>query len=214
MSALAARPTTALSIHASAVVIGEDAVLICAARSGAGKSALALALVAAARGARLFARLVADDRVLLRQPRARLIVAPHPRDRGPGRAPLCRASPIFRTRPRAVARLVVDLEPADAPGIARLPRRIRPLDELRRDPAPAARIAAIPCRRGGDDPAHARQFGGRFAGMTVRDSRDLPCHRRACEQYGAPLAGFREASRVGGEHDDHRPRPDRSWRVS
>lgn len=118
MSARAARPDP-LSIHASAVVIGEDAVLIRGA-PGAGKSALALALVAAARARGGFALLVADDRVLLHPAGARLIVSPHPAIAGRVERRFAGIADISHET-RAVARLVVDLEPADAPGIARLP---------------------------------------------------------------------------------------------
>ncbi len=65
------------TVHASAVAVGEAGVLIRGA-SGAGKSALALALVDAARTAGLFARLIGDDRVLLNQTHGRVVARPHP----------------------------------------------------------------------------------------------------------------------------------------
>ncbi len=65
------------SIHAAAVVVGEAGVLIRGV-SGAGKSSLALAVVEAAGLRSLFARVVADDRVLLECANGRLIARPHP----------------------------------------------------------------------------------------------------------------------------------------
>jgi HPr kinase/phosphorylase len=65
------------TIHAAAVVVGEAGVLIRGV-SGAGKSSLALALVDAAAVRGGFARLVADDRVLLERVNDRLIARPHP----------------------------------------------------------------------------------------------------------------------------------------
>jgi len=60
------------SIHATAVVVGEQGVLV-RGPSGAGKSALALALIACARENAIFAALVADDRVFLRVSAGRLL---------------------------------------------------------------------------------------------------------------------------------------------
>lgn len=99
-------------IHASAVAIGEAGVLI-RGPSGSGKSALALALIAGARGAGAFARLVGDDRIALRSVNRRLIARGHPlilgqiEQRGGGilRLPFLAA---------VVVRLVVDLVAADA----------------------------------------------------------------------------------------------------
>lgn len=66
------------TIHAGAVLTGATAVLILGA-SGSGKSRLALALLeAAATGLLPFARLVADDRVLLEASHGRLLVRPAP----------------------------------------------------------------------------------------------------------------------------------------
>ncbi|HEY8581259.1 MAG TPA: aldolase [Beijerinckiaceae bacterium] len=65
------------ALHATAIVAGEAGVVIRGA-SGAGKSALALALVAAARQAGAFARLVGDDRLLLSVANGLLIARPHP----------------------------------------------------------------------------------------------------------------------------------------
>lgn len=65
------------SLHGTALVIGETGLLILGA-SGAGKSALTLALIGAAQTNDTFARLVADDRVLLEVRGARLIARGHP----------------------------------------------------------------------------------------------------------------------------------------
>lgn len=117
MSAVAAGAKP-LAIHASAVVIGEDAVLL-RGPSGAGKSALALALVAAARARGRFARLVADDRVLLQPAGDRLVVMPHPAIAGQIERRFVGIVAMTHEA-RALARLVVDLEPAAA-GLVRLP---------------------------------------------------------------------------------------------
>lgn len=116
MSAVAAGAKP-LAIHASAVVIGEDAVLL-RGPSGAGKSALALALVAAARARGRFARLVADDRVLLQPAGDRLVVMPHPAIAGRIERRFVGIAAMTHEA-RALARLVVDLEPAA--GLVRLP---------------------------------------------------------------------------------------------
>src|SRR5258706_15484653 len=70
--------TTAATIHATAVLIGARAVLI-QGPAGAGKSRLALALLSTAQTGQLaFARLVADDRVLIECMHGRLLVRPAP----------------------------------------------------------------------------------------------------------------------------------------
>ncbi len=64
------------TIHASAVLVGTRAVLI-RGPAGSGKSRLALALIEAAAGHTIpFARLVADDRVVLEAVHGRLIARP------------------------------------------------------------------------------------------------------------------------------------------
>ena len=99
-------------IHASAVMVGEGAVLIRGA-SGSGKSQLALALVSLGAGRGIFARLIGDDRVGLQAVSGRLVVAPHPatagliEERGTG----ILSQNIALS---GVLRLVVDLVP-DAP---------------------------------------------------------------------------------------------------
>ena len=72
---MSASPVT--FVHASAVVIGETGVLIRGA-SGAGKSALALALLRAADPDRKFARLIGDDRIGLSVTNGRVLAMPHP----------------------------------------------------------------------------------------------------------------------------------------
>jgi serine kinase of HPr protein (carbohydrate metabolism regulator) len=100
-----------VEVHASAVVIGEAGVLIRGA-SGAGKSRLALALMAGADEAGVFARLIGDDRTRLESCNGRLIARGHPlilgqiEQRGAG---IVRE--IFISA--AVVRLVVDIVAAD-----------------------------------------------------------------------------------------------------
>lgn len=111
-----------LNIHASTVTLGERGVLIRGA-SGAGKSALALALVEHARAGGGFARLVADDRTLVVRHGDRLVARPHPalagriERRGLGIVPI-------EHEPACVVGLVVDLvegrpERHPAPGTLR-----------------------------------------------------------------------------------------------
>jgi HPr kinase/phosphorylase len=106
---MADRPT----VHASAVLVGARAVLI-RGPAGAGKSRLALGLIAAAQTGLLpFARLVADDRVELEACHGRLLA----------RAPSALAGLIEARglgirqvphEPVAVVAIVVDLAAADA----------------------------------------------------------------------------------------------------
>ena len=71
-------PTISATIHATAVLVGARAVLI-QGPPGAGKSRLALALLSAAQTGQLtFARLVADDRVLIEPVHGRLLARPAP----------------------------------------------------------------------------------------------------------------------------------------
>jgi HPr kinase/phosphorylase len=117
-----ALPRRGLStIHASAVLLGEAAVLL-RGPSGAGKTTLALALLAEARRRGLFARFVADDRVVLRPAGGRLLVAPHPAIAGRVERRFAGIHAIDSENV-AVARLVVDLVPADAPLPPRLPQQ-------------------------------------------------------------------------------------------
>jgi len=96
-----------MTIHATALVIGETGVLIRGA-SGIGKTALAFALVDAARRDGLFAAFVADDRVTIESAGGRLI----------GRVPPAIAGLAERRGrgietvafvPAAVIRLVIDI---------------------------------------------------------------------------------------------------------
>lgn len=117
--------TPAETIHASCVLLGEAGVLIRGA-SGAGKSALCLALLDRAEREGRHARLVGDDRVRLEARHGRLVARPHPalagliEIRGHGIRRLAAHAPA------AVVRLVVDLVetaerlPAPAPATVRL----------------------------------------------------------------------------------------------
>ncbi len=95
------------SLHASALVVGEIG-LLARGPAGAGKSSLALAVLARAREAAMFAALVADDRVFVRACGGRLLA------RGaPGFAGLVERRfeglVAVAHEPRAVVRMVVDL---------------------------------------------------------------------------------------------------------
>ncbi len=70
--------TDSLTIHATAVVLGETGILI-RGKSGAGKSSLGLGLVEAASLRGQFSRLVGDDRVRLFAASGRLLARPHER---------------------------------------------------------------------------------------------------------------------------------------
>lgn len=100
------------SVHACAVAVGEACVLL-RGPSGAGKTGAALAMIEIARLRGMFARLVADDRVLLTARGGRLIASPHPaiagkvERRGQGVGEVNHLA-------RAVVALVVDLP---APGL-------------------------------------------------------------------------------------------------
>jgi HPr kinase/phosphorylase len=107
-----------ISLHASAVVVGEAGVIVHG-RSGRGKSALVLAMIALASDRRVFARLVGDDRVSIRARHGRLLVTGAPRISGL----IERRGAGLETAPSeacAVARLVVDLLD-EGRRIARLP---------------------------------------------------------------------------------------------
>ena len=114
-------------IHASALVIGEKGVLIRGA-SGAGKSALALAMIEAARGASLFARLIGDDRVLLSRAGPHVVAQPHPaiagliEKRGQGLASV-------KHEPGALLSCVIDLIAQGAHG-ADVPPRMPAAQDL------------------------------------------------------------------------------------
>lgn len=101
------------SVHAAAVLVGARAVLI-RGPSASGKSRLALGLIEAQRSGSLrFARLVADDRVLLETAGGRLLVRP-----AEALAGLIEVRGVGLLRldhePVAVVGLVVDLAASDA----------------------------------------------------------------------------------------------------
>jgi HPr kinase/phosphorylase len=106
MSADTATPAP-VAIHASGVVIGEAGIVIRGA-SGAGKSSLALALLAAAEQAAHFGALIGDDRLHLFAHHGRLIARGHPAIRGQIER---RGQGIFEigAEPGAVVHLVVDI---------------------------------------------------------------------------------------------------------
>jgi HPr kinase/phosphorylase len=107
-------------VHATALAVGEAGVLI-RGRSGAGKSRLALELIAEAGRRGLFARLAADDRVALHSRGGRLIGRGHPtiagriESRGEGILELGH-------EPAIVIRLVVDLDDDPSAAPERMPR--------------------------------------------------------------------------------------------
>jgi HPr kinase/phosphorylase len=100
------------SVHAAALVIGEAGILL-RGPAGAGKTSLALDLIARARMQGRFARLVADDRVVLRERGGRILlaapetIAGRVEIRGAGIAQVAHLSV-------ALLRLIVDLD-EDAP---------------------------------------------------------------------------------------------------
>jgi serine kinase of HPr protein (carbohydrate metabolism regulator) len=101
------------TVHASAVLTGARAVLI-RGPAGSGKSGLAMALIAGAQtGLLRFARLVADDRVLLEAHHGRLLARPPAALAGLIEV---RGVGIRRVEyePAAVVGLVVDLAAEDA----------------------------------------------------------------------------------------------------
>lgn len=114
-------------LHASALVVGEAGVLIRGA-SGAGKSALALAMIEAARSASLFASLIGDDRVLLSRAGPHVVARPHPaiagliEKRGQGLASV-------NHEPGALLSCVIDLIAQGAPG-ADVPPRMPETQDL------------------------------------------------------------------------------------
>lgn len=97
-------------VHATAVAIAEAGILIRGA-SGAGKSRLALSLIAAAEPLQIFTRLIGDDRILLTECGGRLIARGHPQIEGQIER---RGEGIlnFPVLTAAVVRLLVELSPA------------------------------------------------------------------------------------------------------
>jgi serine kinase of HPr protein (carbohydrate metabolism regulator) len=104
---VSATPAGWTALHATAVVVGESGLLL-RGSSGVGKSALALALIWAARERAGFAALVADDRAFLHAFGGRLVARGAPEFAG-------RVERRFEgliavaAEPAAVIRLVVDL---------------------------------------------------------------------------------------------------------
>ncbi len=95
------------SLHASALVVGENGLLL-RGPSGAGKSSLALALIALARQAAIFAALVGDDRVFVRPFGGRLLARGAPGFEGLVEQRFEGVVTVAH-EPCMVARLVVDL---------------------------------------------------------------------------------------------------------
>ena len=94
-------------LHATAVVYGENGVVVLGA-SGAGKSALALALLSRARTTGQFGALIGDDRIWVRATGGRVVAsgAPHMAGLIERRAAGVQTTP---SEPVAVIRLVVEL---------------------------------------------------------------------------------------------------------
>jgi HPr kinase/phosphorylase len=104
---------TAVTIHASAVLVGDRAVLI-RGPSGSGKSRLAFDLILAGRAGQVpAATLVGDDRIFLKAIQGQLVVRPAPELAG---LIEIRGLGIRRCDfvPRAIVGLVVDLSAGDA----------------------------------------------------------------------------------------------------
>jgi serine kinase of HPr protein (carbohydrate metabolism regulator) len=143
----------ARTVHASAVLVGESAVLI-RGPSGAGKSRLALDLLALAEAGRLpFARLVGDDRVALAAAGGRLLASPAPTIAG---LIELRGAGILTVpfEPLAVVELVVDLASEDGnrlPEAAAIRTTVLGVDLLRLPISPGAPplplVVDLACRR-------------------------------------------------------------------
>lgn len=101
-------------MHATALLVGDRGIIVLGA-SGSGKTTFALTLVAQARAAGLFSRIVADDQVFAEPRNGRLLCkVPAPIA---GLSEVYGVSPVpTRHEPRAVIDLVVRLVPqAEAP---------------------------------------------------------------------------------------------------
>ena len=147
-----------MSLHATAVVHGERGVLILG-PSGSGKSALALALIARARGLGAFAALVGDDRVFVREASGRLIARGAANMAGIVERRLAGLIAV-RHEPAAIVRLVVDLGERQG-AMAADARRQRQLDRRRgRAAASGARFRPERLRSG----ARGRRAIGCFDG--------------------------------------------------
>ncbi len=153
----ATEPRQVQNIHASAIVIQEAGVLIRGA-SGAGKSSLALALLAAAEQAAHFGAMIGDDRLHLFAHHGRLIARGHPAVRGKIER---RGQGIVEigAEPGAVVRLVIDILPPDQ--TLRYPETVNPYVTLCGIDLP---LLTLPRAGGASDSALAvlarlRQFG-------------------------------------------------------
>jgi HPr kinase/phosphorylase len=106
------------NIHASAVVVGEAGIII-RGRAGRGKSALALALISLASERGLFARLIGDDRIILRRRGDKVLVSGAPAVQGLVEH---RGFGLMKIdfEPLAVARYVIDLVD-EGETVARMP---------------------------------------------------------------------------------------------
>ena len=140
MSSLA---DTQVSLHATALIVGEAALLIRGA-SGTGKTTLALQLIDTAQRRGQFARLIGDDRVSLRRAGGRLIVAPHPAIAGmvEKRWQGVEAEPH---EPKAVVGAVIDLVDVGRDPLPRLPQQAERLAILAKLSVPRL---ALPVRLG------------------------------------------------------------------
>jgi hypothetical protein len=114
-------PANALHYHATALVVGTTGFLVTG-PSGGGKSALALRLISKANAKGLFARLVADDQVLLEPAGGRLVAFPPPSIAG---LIECRGSGVFPVPHLERARMHYALAPGAPKGADRVP----PADE-------------------------------------------------------------------------------------
>lgn len=114
------------TLHASAVAVGEAGILI-RGRSGAGKSSLAVGLLAAAAGTGRFARLVGDDRIELLCRSGRLIARGHPSILG-----------MIELRGQGIIHI-----PYEAAMVLRLVVDLLPAEEMARYPDPAERQAEL-----------------------------------------------------------------------
>ncbi|ACB96311.1 HPr kinase [Beijerinckia indica] len=122
-------------VHATALVIGETGLLIRGV-SGAGKSALALALLALAEERFYFARLIGDDRIHVETYGNRVILRPHVAIAGQ----IERRGRGILTLPfldAAVARCVVSIEDH---ALSRLPDRLEEETILAGIPLPLLRL--------------------------------------------------------------------------
>ena len=111
------------AIHATAVVISETGILI-RGPAGAGKSALARAMITLARQTGAFARLLGDDQIRISAHGGRLIGRPHPQIAGLMEV---RGQGIIKKshEPAAVLHCVIELVsgPADCGDLPRLPEK-------------------------------------------------------------------------------------------